>query len=89
MAQAGDVSRRKTPGIGPPQLFLSPGPSRQSDPRRLKYCMSKKTILAELRAKAAERRAQARRSDDQEAANEIFKSAAELEQQARDMEQGE
>jgi hypothetical protein len=49
--------------------------------------MNKKHRVAELRAKAAEYRALARQSNDEEAAHEIFQRAAELEQQARDMDQ--
>src|ERR1700692_49088 len=67
------------------QLFLSPGPSRRSDPCRikLKYCMGKKQIIAELRAMAAKYRGLAHNSDDHEAADGMFKLATELEQQAR------
>jgi hypothetical protein len=65
------------------QLFLSLGPSRRSDPRRLKYCMDKKQIIAELRAMAAKYRGLAHNSDDHEAADRMFKLATELEQQAR------
>ena len=49
--------------------------------------MSKKQKAAELRAKAAKYRTDARQSDDQEAAYGIFQLAAKLEQQARDIEQ--
>jgi hypothetical protein len=41
----------------------------------------------ELRDKAAKYRAMARQSNDDETANAIFQLAAELEQQARDIEQ--
>jgi hypothetical protein len=49
--------------------------------------MSKKQRVAELRARAAKSRVIARQSNDEEEAHRIFKLAAELEQQARDMEQ--
>jgi hypothetical protein len=51
--------------------------------------MSKEQKVAELRAKAAEYRVLARHSNDSKAAPEIFVGAAELEQQARDIELGE
>jgi hypothetical protein len=51
--------------------------------------MSKKQDVAGLRAKAARYRAMARQSDDDATAHEIFTLAAELEQQARNIEQGE
>jgi F420-dependent methylenetetrahydromethanopterin dehydrogenase len=47
----------------------------------------RKKDIPELRAKAAEYRALARQTADDESAHEIFSLAAELEQQARDIEQ--
>jgi hypothetical protein len=44
--------------------------------------------VKELRDEAAKYRAIARRTNDDETANRVFKLAAELEQQARDIEQG-
>jgi hypothetical protein len=49
--------------------------------------MSKKQRVAELRAKAAQYRAIARQSDDEDTAHGIFRLAAQLEQQARDLDQ--
>jgi hypothetical protein len=49
--------------------------------------MSKKQRVAELRAQAAQNRAIARQSNDEEEAHRIFKLAAKLERQARDMDQ--
>jgi hypothetical protein len=49
----------------------------------------RKKDIPELRAKAAKYRALARQSNDDEAAQGIFELAAELEQQARDIEQDE
>jgi hypothetical protein len=49
--------------------------------------MNKLQRIAELRAKAAKYRAMARQSNDDETAHGIFKLAAELEQQACDMDQ--
>jgi hypothetical protein len=46
-----------------------------------------KAAFAELRAEAVKYRAIARRSNDEETAHGIFSLAAQLEQQARDMEQ--
>jgi hypothetical protein len=51
--------------------------------------MIKKQRIAELRAEAAKYRAVARQSNDEETAPGIFRLAAQLEQQARDMEQDE
>jgi hypothetical protein len=48
---------------------------------------SKTELIAELRTKAAKYRVLARASNDDEAAHGIFALAAELEQQARDLEQ--
>jgi hypothetical protein len=48
---------------------------------------SKTELIAELRDKASKYRAHARRLNDDEAAHRIFQLAADLEQQARDMEQ--
>jgi hypothetical protein len=49
--------------------------------------MSKKQRVAELRSKAAQNRAIARQSNDEEEAHRIFELAAKLEQQALDMDQ--
>jgi hypothetical protein len=49
--------------------------------------MDQKQRVAELRAKAAEHRVVARHSSDEETATEIFRLAAELERQARKIEQ--
>jgi hypothetical protein len=51
--------------------------------------MTKQQRVAELRAMAAEYRASARQSNDEEKAPGIFELAAKLEKQARDMEQEE
>jgi hypothetical protein len=47
--------------------------------------MNKKKRVAELRVKAAQNRVIARQSNDEEEAHKIFKLAASLEQQARDL----
>jgi hypothetical protein len=49
--------------------------------------MDLKRSIKELREKAAKYRAIARQTIDPEAARELFELTAELEQQARDMEQ--
>jgi hypothetical protein len=49
--------------------------------------MTEKQRIAELRAEAAKYRAMARQSDDDETAHGIFALAAQIEQQARDIEQ--
>jgi hypothetical protein len=49
--------------------------------------MSKEQNIAELRARAAKYRAFARQATDDLTAREVFTLAAELEQQARDIEQ--
>jgi hypothetical protein len=50
--------------------------------------MTKKQRIAELRAEASKYRAMARQSNDEETAHGIFALAGQLEQQARDIEQG-
>jgi len=50
--------------------------------------MEKKESVVELQAKAAKYRAIARQSNDEKAAHEIFALAAEIEQKARDTENG-
>ena len=50
---------------------------------------SKIELIAELRSKAAKYRALGRQTTDDETAHEIFTLAAELEQQALDMEQSQ
>jgi hypothetical protein len=49
--------------------------------------VSRPQIITELRTRAAMCRAYARRSDDDEGAHGIFLLAAEIEKQARDLEQ--
>jgi hypothetical protein len=50
---------------------------------------SKIELIVELRSKATKYRALGRQTTDDETAHEIFTLAAELEQQAREMEQNE
>jgi hypothetical protein len=71
------------PGVRSHAVVPESGTEPTSDPRRLKYCMGKKQIIAELRAMAAKYRGLAHNSDDHEAADGMFKLATELEQQAR------
>jgi hypothetical protein len=49
--------------------------------------VNREQIITELRTRAAKCRAYARQSDDDEEAHEIFQLAAQLGQQARDLEQ--
>jgi hypothetical protein len=67
--------------------FLRPRPGRQSKSEPVHYDMDLSS--KELKAKAAKYRALARKTNDDETANRIFKLAAELEQQARELERGE
>jgi hypothetical protein len=68
--------------------FLGPHPGRQIPAERIKYGMSENGDVKELREKASKYRALARQTTDSDDANRIFQLAAEIEQQARDLERG-
>jgi hypothetical protein len=68
-------------------INLSQRPDRQVRANPKNQPMSKKQRVAELRSKAAQNRAIARQSNDEEEAHRIFELAAKLEQQALDMDQ--